>query len=310
MISTLWQMFAMIACGVAWRYWRPGNLSAEQMRSALTTLVYYLLLPALVLDVLWKADVGVHSLQYTLFGAVCLSFAMACIWLAGRLLRFKPPQMGAVLLATAFPNVTYLGLPVLEQTFGHWARSVAIQIDLFATAPAVLTAGIAVARHYGQDCDQGRDQGRERFWSFLVAPPFLAAMLAVALNLYRVPAPDWIVGVLQKLASGVVPLMLISLGMALNWRAVTWRNLPYVTPVILIKMALMPWFALWFSRYLTLDQAHKNALVLEMAMPCMVLGIVFCDRYRLDSSLYAMAVTVTTLLSLVTLPFWYQIATG
>jgi len=47
-----------------------------------------------------------------------------------------------------------------------------------------------------------------------------------------------------------------------------------------------------------------------MAMPCMVLGIVFCDRYQLDGSLYAMAVTVTTLLSLVTLPFWYQIATG
>ncbi|MEC4747588.1 AEC family transporter [Methylomicrobium sp. Wu6] len=306
MISTLWQMFALIACGVAWRYWRPGNLSAEQTRTVLTTLVYYLLLPALVLDVLWKADVGIHSLQYTLFGAVCLSFAMACIWLCGRLLRFKPQQLGAVLLATSFPNVTYLGLPVLEQTFGHWARSVAIQIDLFATAPALLTVGIAAARHYGQN----GDQTRQPIWSFLTAPPFLAAMLAVVLNLCRVPAPLWLAAMLQKLSAGVVPLMLISLGLALSWRAVTLRNLPYVTPVILIKMGLMPWFALWFSQYLALDQAHKNALVLEMAMPCMVLGIVFCDRYQLDGSLYAMAVTVTTLLSLVTLPFWYQIATG
>ena len=306
MISTLWQMFALIACGVAWRYWHPGNLSAELTRTVLTTLVYYLLLPALVLDVLWKADVGIHSLQYTLFGAACLSFAMACIWLCGRLLRFKPQQMGAVLLATSFPNVTYLGLPVLEQTFGHWARSVAIQIDLFATAPAVLTVGIAAARHYGQNSDEPR----QPIWSFLVAPPFLAAMLAVLLNLCQVPTPAWIAAVLQKLAAGVVPLMLISLGLALSWRAVTLRNLPYVTPVILIKMVLMPWFALWFSQYLTLDQAHKNALVLEMAMPCMVLGIVFCDRYQLDSSLYAMSVTVTTLLSLATLPFWYQIVTG
>lgn len=306
MISTLWQMFALIACGVAWRYWRPGNLSAEQTRTVLTTLVYYLLLPALVLEVLWKANVGIHSLQYTLFGGVCLSFAMACIWLTGLLLRFKSQQMGAVMLATSFPNVVYLGLPVLEQTFGHWARSVAIQIDLFATAPAVLTVGIAAARHYGQN----GDKTREPFWSFLLAPPFLAAMVAVALNLCRVPAPLWLAAVLQKLSAGVVPLMLISLGLALSWRAVTWRNLPYVTPVILIKMALMPWFALWFSQYLTLDQAHKDALVLEMAMPCMVLGIVFCDRYQLDSSLYAMAVTVTTLLSLITLPYWHQVATG
>jgi predicted permease len=306
MTSTLWQMFALIACGAAWRYCRPAGLSPEQTRTVLTTLVYYLLLPALVLEVLWKADVGLHSLQYTLFGTVCLAFGMLAIWSCGRLLRFQPPQMGAVLLAAAFPNVTYLGLPVLEQAFGHWARSVAIQIDLFAVAPVLFTAGIAAARHYGRN--GGADS--QPFWSFLTTPPFLAAMLAVALNLCRVPLPDGLAAVLQKLGAGVVPLMLIALGLALNWRTVTLRNLPHVAPALLIKMGLMPLFALWFSRYLTLDQAHKNALTLEMAMPCMVLGIVFCDRYRLDSALYAMSVTLSTLLSLVTLPFWYRIATG
>jgi predicted permease len=304
MTSTLWQMFALIACGAAWRYARPAGLAAEQTRTVLTTLVYYLLLPALVLEVLWKADVGLHSLQYTLFGTVCLAFGMLGIWLCGCLLRFRPPQMGAVLLATVFPNVTYLGLPVLEQTFGYWARSVAIQIDLFAVAPILFTVGIAAARHYGQD------SGSQPAGSFLTNPPFLAAMLAVALNLCHIPLPGGVASVLQKLGAGVVPLMLISLGLALNWRAVTLRNLPHVTPVILIKMGLMPLFALWFSQYLTLDQAHKNALTLEMAMPCMVLGIVFCDRYRLDSALYAMSVTLSTLLSLVTLPFWHRVATG
>jgi predicted permease len=306
MTSTLWQMFALIACGAAWRYGRPSGLSAEQTRAVLTTLVYYLLLPALVLEVLWKADVGLHSLQYTLFGTVCLAFGMLGIWACGRMLRFKPPQMGAVLLAAAFPNVTYLGLPVLEQAFGHWARSVAIQIDLFAVAPVLFTVGIAAARHFGQNGDSVRQPAG----SFLTAPPFLAAMLAVVLNLCRVPLPDGLASVLQKLGAGVVPLMLISLGLALSWQAVTLRNLPHVTPVILIKMGLMPLFALWFSRYLTLDQAHKNALTLEMAMPCMVLGIVFCDRYRLDSALYAMSVTLSTLLSLITLPFWHRVAAG
>jgi predicted permease len=38
----------------------------------------------------------------------------------------------------------------------------------------------------------------------------------------------------------------------------------------------------------------------------MVLGIVFCDRYDLDVSLYATTVTVTTVLSLLTLPLWYR----
>jgi predicted permease len=57
---------------------------------------------------------------------------------------------------------------------------------------------------------------------------------------------------------------------------------------------------------LALEGEVKIAAILEMAMPSMVLGIVFCDRYQLDTSLYAMAVTVTTVLSLFTLPFWYD----
>ena len=53
-----------------------------------------------------------------------------------------------------------------------------------------------------------------------------------------------------------------------------------------------------------LDGVILIGTVMEAAMPSMVIGIVLCDRYGLDTGLYAMAVTLTTLLSLVTLPLW------
>ncbi|MGR9087362.1 MAG: AEC family transporter [Gammaproteobacteria bacterium] len=306
MTSTLLQMSALIACGAIWRYFSIGGLTAEQIRPSLTTLVYYLLLPAMVLEVLWQADIGLNSLQYTLLGLLSVIFAMLMIWCCGLILKFGDKQMGAVLLAAAFPNVTYLGLPVLEQTFGPWARSVAIQLDLFATMPFLLTVGAITAQHFGTE-----HAGKHRpIASSLNVPPLWAAIIAVIFNLNSIPMPALIEGILQKLSAGVVPLMLISLGLALNWRVVTFRNAPHVLPVIIIKMGLMPLFALWFARHLTLDDPHKAAAVLEMAMPSMVLGIVFCDRYQLDSSLYAMSVTVTTLLTLITLPFWHGILTG
>jgi predicted permease len=305
MNSTLIQMTLLIACGAGWRILKPAGLLAEQVRLALTTVVYYLLLPAMVLEVLWSADIGVHSLQYALLGAGCIAFAMVSIWLVGRVFKFEDKRLGAMILATAFPNVTYLGLPVLEQTFGSWARSVAIQVDLFATAPILFTVGIMIVRHYGED----HAESQKSILSFLNAPPFWAAAVAVGLNLNGMAAPVWLTGVLQKLSAAVAPLMLFSLGLALSWRAVTVRNLPYVTPVILIKMALMPLFAVALISYLNMEERYKAPAILEMAMPSMVLGIVFCDRYHLDSSLYAMAVTVTTALSLVTLPFWHSLLT-
>ncbi|MGD7036644.1 AEC family transporter [Methylotuvimicrobium buryatense] len=305
MIFTLLQMAVLIACGIGWRWLCPGGLSSEQVRPVLTSVVYYLFLPAMVLEVLWRSDIGVQSLQYTFLGTSSIAFAMICIWLIGRALNIQHKKLGAIILVTAFPNVTYLGLPVLEETFGHWARSVAIQIDLFATAPFLFTAGIMTARHFGEN----HSHKHKPIWLNLNAPPFWAALLAVILNLNQITAPEWLLGVLQKLSAGVVPIMLFSLGLALSWQSITLRNLPYALPIILIKLFLMPWFALQVSVFSTLDEAHKAASVLEMAMPSMVLGIVFCDRYRLDSALYAMAVTLTTVLSMVTLPFWYRIIT-
>ena len=298
---TLLQMALVMACGVVWQLFKPAGLTAEQTRLVLTSVVYYVLLPALILDVLWTADIGVHSLQYTLLGIGSLIFCMLCIWAIGRLFKYSRQSLGAMLLAI-FPNVTYLGLPVLEQTFGHWGRSVAIQIDLFATSPFLFTIGLMVVSRYSSEVQTPS----KSFLSYLNAPPFWAAGLAVILNINGISCADWLVGVLQKLAAAVIPLMLFSLGLSLNWRAMKLVNLPTVLWVTVVKMCLMPAFALLLATQLTLENDHKAAAILDLAMPSMILGIVFCDRFRLDTGLYAMTVTVTTALSLLILPFWYE----
>ena len=292
-----------MACGTAWRFAKPSGLSAEQTRQVLTTVVYYWLLPAMVLEVLWSADIGWHSLLYTLLGMTCIIAAMLCIWMVGAVFRFEDRRLGAMILAAAFPNVTYLGLPVLEQAFGGWARSVVIQMDLFAATPLLFTVGAMIARRYGEEATEKP----RSLWLFFNAPPFWAAALAVMLNLSGCVAPVWFLGILQKLSAAVVPLMLFSLGLALSWQAVSVRNMPYIIPVIIIKMALMPLLAMMLVGVLPIDGEYKAAAALDLAMPSMLLGIVFCDRYRLDSSLYAMAVTLTTAISLITLPFWHGV---
>jgi malate permease and related proteins len=50
----------------------------------------------------------------------------------------------------------------------------------------------------------------------------------------------------------------------------------------------------------------RTAVVLEAAMPSMVFGVVLCDRYGLDTGLYATVVTASTALSLFTLPLWFR----
>jgi predicted permease len=101
--------------------------------------------------------------------------------------------------------------------------------------------------------------------------------------------------------------MLFSLGLGLQWGGGWRKRLPLVMPVLAISLLINPLLVWGAARGLGLDGDVLTAVVLEAAMPSMVLGIVLCDRYRLDTGLYAMAVTLTTALSLITLPAWFDL---
>ena len=62
MFEVLVQMSGLIVCGIGWRLVKPAGLDPVQTRKVLTSLVYYLLLPALVLSVLWKVELGKSTL--------------------------------------------------------------------------------------------------------------------------------------------------------------------------------------------------------------------------------------------------------
>lgn len=301
MLDVLFSMTGLILCGIAWQIIRPGGLEPLHTRKVLTSLVYYLLLPALVLSVLWKVELGTGSLYIALAAASGIVAGLLLGSLSCRLCRNSAADTGTVILASAFPNATYMGLPVLEATFGPWARSVAIQYDLFACTPLLFTVGILIAARFGQS----EDKQRQWYDDLLRIPALWAGVLAILLNVMEVPRPESIHNLLTLLERGVVPLMLISLGLSLEWKQSRWRHMPALIPVVLISLFILPAIVLLVANGLGMSGELRAAVVLEAAMPSMVIGLVICDRFNLNVSLYAAAVTVTTVFSLFTLPMWY-----
>ena len=300
MISVILQMAVMILIGLWWQRARPGGWEAGQARGALTTLVYYVLLPALVLGVLWRAPLGADSLRIAALAALGVLASMGLMLALTRLMPLSRGQTGALLLAAAFPNATYLGLPVLESLYGGFGRAVAVQYDLFACTPLLLSLGIAVAIHYG------RPHGAQPLWLGLLKVPALwAALLASAFNLAGVPLPHTLAGILDRLGAAVVPLMLIALGMSLQLTALRPGTFLRLSSVLIIQLLLAPALVWAAGSMLGLSPPLLTAVVLEAAMPVMVLGLVLCDRHGLDTGLYAAAATFSTLVGLLTLPFWH-----
>ena len=302
MISTLIQMFALIGLGLGWSFVNTGEVSNKTIRKVLTDVVYYLFLPALVLNVLWSASLGLDTIKISISAATGVILAMLLSIFICRRCRTKKNVVGAVLLAAAFPNATYLGYPLLKSTLGDWAGPIAIQYDLLACTPLLLTVGIMLAAHFG---DKGEKP--HPFYTLIKVPPLWAAAIAILLNMSHIDSPEWLQGLLTMMGSAVIPLMLIAIGLALKQGFAETRYLLTVIPVVFIQLLIMPLTVWGMSHLLNMNSDLMTAVVLEAAMPSMALGVVLCDRYGLNTGVYAASVTTTTLLSLFTLPAWYQL---
>jgi len=295
-------MALMIGTGVAFRRWL-GVEQAERVRLALTHSVYHLFLPALVLQVLWRTPVDANTVKLPAIAALAVVASMAVAFLLYDRLSWMRRHLdaaavGALLLASSFGNFTYLGLPVLSESFGAWARYVAIDFDLLASTPLLFSLGLAVARFYG------RSAGGHPMAELLRVPALWAAAVGLVCSMGQVSMPGWLARAADMLGAAVVPLMLVSVGMALRWRRTWWRKVPLLLPMLFIQLAFMPIVVLLAAGWLALPERLVAPAVIEGAMPSMVLGLVICDRFRLDASLYAEAVTLSTVVSLLTLPLW------
>lgn len=305
MFTVMLQMALLIAAGIAWQRFAPDHISATSHRRALTDLVFYILLPALVIDVLWQAPLDADTFSIQLTAVSRLATAAILMWLSLQVFnRFKPlsrAQQGALMLAATFPNATYLGLPVTSEVLGDWAQEMVLKFDLFACTPILLSVGMLMAQAYGQSDDRSNP-----FRELLRVPPLWGLLIACILNLTHVPQPEMIGHALHTLAGGVVPLMLIALGMSIRWDMFKMTLIPKLLPVCIIGLLIAPLTAMLLAEYLGLGGHTLTAVTLLSAMPTMVFGVIICERYHLDGALYAAAVFSTTLLSIFTLPLWFQ----
>lgn len=296
------QMAVLIGIGIVWQFHAPQHITVVSHRRALTDLVFHILLPALVLNVMWQVPLNLTSLKISVTAITSIAVSFGLMYFLLKVMNVSAAQKGALLIAATFPNSTYLGLPVTAQALGDWSQGIVLKYDLFACTPLVLTAGVLIANHFGHHQSE-----LHPFKALLKVPPLWALAIAVVFNLAGVAQPLPVHNALALLAGGVVPLMLIALGMSIRWDTLRLSYLPMLLPVCVIALVVAPMVAYGLSTLLAMPADVVTVSVILAGMPTMIFGIVLCERYGLDSGLYAAAVFLTTLLSIGSLTVWFGV---
>ncbi|KHJ66238.1 transporter [Pantoea rodasii] len=135
----------------------------------------------------------------------------------------------------------------------------------------------------------------------LANPMIVGLLLGVAVNLLNIPLPEWGMKLANWLAQAALPCALIVLGANLSGFKV--RPNVNVMTITLAKLVVMPLVVLLTCMLLNIEGMPRGVLVLMAANPSGVNVLGFSTTQE-DSQITSSAICLTTLLSMVTLPFW------
>lgn len=299
-VDVLLALGATALLGSVLRYLMP-DLDIADLRQKLNRLVLAVFLPALNFKVIYGAEVDATFWQVPVLALSGLLVTVAAGIAVYSLLPLEPRARGALVLAGAFGNVTYLGIPYLQGVFPPavlQVTTVAILYEMTITPTNLLLGSTLASRYAGTRAGIGEALRR------LAALPLLWAIAAaLLLNLLDVPVPGFVLDATTILGNAVSGLMILSLGMALRLETLRdrGRQLGALLPCVMIKLGLSPLVVWAGARLLDVQQPFADAVILEAAMPTQLMVLVVADRFGLDTELAALAALVTTTASFVTL---------
>lgn len=305
MTNILLECFIFISLGYLLKKTAPLGFEAETTRKAIISLIYILLLPALIIKSLWLSPPELIQWKISVTVALTTIITAMLVWLIYRKFTTNTATLGALILAGSLTNATYQGLPILTDQLGELGTAIAIQYDFFAQTPLLLTLGILLARKLGHS-----PETPEHWLKTLIKVPALwAAMVGLVLNQLVIPPVEPMIDWLTHLSNPVIPLMLISIGLGLRLESIHIKDIPFLAPVLIIKLLILPIIIIIIAKSFNLSPDIITGLALEAGMSSIVIAIVVCDRYHLDTNKYIEVVTITLLLSLGSLPLWKWLLT-
>lgn len=279
-IQTVAPVFLLALVGYVWV--RAGF---EYRVEFVTRLAMTLSVPCLIFVALMRAQVDPAALTTLSLASLAAYAAVTVVfWALLSLLRLDRRTYLSPLI---FGNTGNIGLPLAMFAFGEAGLGYAVVV--FAVMAILsFTVGVWLVSDKGSP-------GR------VLREPMVGATVLGAIFLWQGwQTPVWLTNTLQLCGQMAIPLMLITLGVAVA------RLHPsgFLRPLVLslVKVAVCTGVAWGFGRWFGLAPVPFAILVLQVASPVAVTSYLIAEKYKADADAVAGLVVVSTLVSVVSIP--------
>ncbi|HYF55871.1 MAG TPA: AEC family transporter [Salinarimonas sp.] len=297
-VGVILPAFALIAVGyLAVR----ARLLSERAGDGLSEFVYTLAIPCLIFRTLARAEMPeVQPWGYWIayFTGVAVVWALGMA-IAARLFRRDPSESVLAGFSAAQSNTVLVGVPIILRAYGDEGAVplfllIAVHLPIMVAAASLLI--------------EGRDTSLPGILRRLLVNPIIVAILlgsAARPAVGFLPDPFW--RVVELIGSAAVPCALVGMGTALHRYGLA-TGLPLPAAVSALKLVVHPLIVYWLAtRIFVLPPAWTGVAVLFAACPTGVNAYLLAERYKRGVALTSSAVSLSTVLSMVTIFAWLQV---
>lgn len=308
------------------------KLVGKHGEEAISTLVFKLLIPLMLFQMMAKADFsGIHpeKIWGAYFGAV--AFLWVIIAIAFPLIFKRELQWGVIAgTSSLFANTVMVGIPLIQLFLGERAILI-LTILLSIHLPTLLTIAsihnilaniftgllshskfITNLQPNSEETSKSLDRKLSSPLSFLIEnlKIFFSNPVTIALiagTLYRFSGLPWLDifdSSIDPLAKGSAGLALLALGMSLENYGIREDIFPGLFAAI-IKLVIMP-FCVFLSAHYIFHLTPEQVAVLTLVASCPtgVSAYIFANMFHNGIRLAANAITTSMLISAATISVW------
>jgi malate permease and related proteins len=275
-----------------------GFLLARRLKASVTTLAhvaFYVFSPCFAFTTLITSNVTGSQVGSMVLLAILVMVAMGVIARVAAIpLRLSRAELSAFMLVVIFSNGGNYGLPVVMFAFGNEGLS---RGTLYFVTSAILTYtfGVFLAA-------AGRRSLRDAFSGIARVPAVYGVTAALVVLATHAAIPLSLMRPVRLLADGLIPTMILVLGMQLE-RVKKFERPGFVALAVVLSLVVTPIVALGLTWLLGITGPARQAGVLLASMPSAVITTILAVEFDVAPALVTNVVFVTTVISPLTLTF-------
>lgn len=257
--------------------------------------------PALVVYSLMQLEGQIQNfLSLILLNSAYLIACMALVYFLAMLFPLKSKMKQSLFLIIPFGNIAYLGIPVLENTYGQGILPVAAILSAVYVFWMLTLALVLVEINGNSSIDI-----KKMTFSLLKNPLLISVFIGIAIVVFKIPVPKVAVQTIKLFSQSVTAVVLFSLGIFIGLQKIgntlEWAQVVLISTTSMIIIPALLYLAL---RFANLPPEELKASVIDAAMPLGLTPYALSVQYQLEIKLFARVVVFGTLISVVVIPLW------